>query len=163
MQMSRNRNIFKISLLLAAFLVLFVSCGSNSTNSLVTDTDSLEVLGSLGLTKDITSGCSEELFDNTEELSEDKSVEESIENTVTKETRNIQPVITEVENSNDNTSENLSSEKSVDYILNIKSKKIHYPSCRGVATMKEENKQYFDGTKEEAISQGYSPCGICKP
>ena len=29
--------------------------------------------------------------------------------------------------------------------------------------MKEKNKQEFFGTRDEAISNGYSPCGRCKP
>jgi len=49
------------------------------------------------------------------------------------------------------------------YILNKKSLKIHLPSCDGVQSMSEKNKVYFSGTKEEALAQGYSPCGSCKP
>lgn len=48
------------------------------------------------------------------------------------------------------------------YVLNIKSKKIHYPDCESVKTIKEENKGYTDDF-EEAVSQGYTPCGSCKP
>jgi len=49
------------------------------------------------------------------------------------------------------------------YILNVKSKKFHYPSCKSVDDMKEENKGYFNGTRDEAVAAGYSPCGNCKP
>jgi len=49
------------------------------------------------------------------------------------------------------------------YVLNKKSMKIHLPSCDGAQTMSEKNKLYFSGTLEEAIAQGYSPCGTCKP
>jgi len=48
------------------------------------------------------------------------------------------------------------------YVLNTKSKKIHYPDCPSVNTIKEENKELtddFDG----AVSRGYTPCGSCKP
>lgn len=50
-----------------------------------------------------------------------------------------------------------------DYILNTKSKKFHYPdkSCSG--RISEENREYFNGTREELIEDGYDPCGICKP
>lgn len=51
----------------------------------------------------------------------------------------------------------------VKYILNTNTKKIHYPSCSSVDQMKEKNKQATDLSKEELISQGYSPCGRCKP
>jgi hypothetical protein len=49
------------------------------------------------------------------------------------------------------------------YILNISSKKFHYPSCSSVKKMKDSNKKTFTGTREEAIQQGYTPCQICKP
>lgn len=50
-----------------------------------------------------------------------------------------------------------------DYILNTNTKKFHYPTCSSVNNMKEKNKQEFFGTRDEAISNGYSPCGRCKP
>lgn len=49
------------------------------------------------------------------------------------------------------------------YILNTNTKKFHYPSCSSVDDMKEKNKQEFYGTRDEAVAQGYSPCGRCKP
>lgn len=53
--------------------------------------------------------------------------------------------------------------ESVKYILNTNTKKIHYPLCSSVDQMKEKNKQATGLSKEELISQGYSPCGRCKP
>lgn len=50
-----------------------------------------------------------------------------------------------------------------DYVLNTNSKKFHIPSCSSVNKMKESNKEYFTGTRDEAIARGYSPCGNCKP
>ena len=50
-----------------------------------------------------------------------------------------------------------------DYILNTNTKKFHYPTCSSVNDMKEKNKQEFFGTRDEAISNGYFPCGRCKP
>ena len=49
------------------------------------------------------------------------------------------------------------------YILNTHTHKFHYPDCSGAASMKESNKAIFTGTRDEAIAQGYSPCGNCKP
>ena len=48
-----------------------------------------------------------------------------------------------------------------EYILNLNSKKIHFPTCQSVSQMKEENKQSSDKNKEELILDGYSPCKIC--
>ncbi len=50
-----------------------------------------------------------------------------------------------------------------DYIANKNTKKFHYPACNSVKKMKESNKLYFNGTRDELISQGYSPCGNCHP
>ena len=52
---------------------------------------------------------------------------------------------------------------SVDYILNTNTKKFHYPGCGSVKKMKDKNKQEFSGTREEAIAEGYLPCGNCHP
>ena len=50
-----------------------------------------------------------------------------------------------------------------DYILNTNSKVFHYPSCKSVDKMKEKNKKYFVGTRDEAVSMGYKSCGNCHP
>lgn len=50
-----------------------------------------------------------------------------------------------------------------DYILNKNTKKFHYPDCRSVKQMKEKNKKYYTGTRDECISMGYDPCGNCTP
>ena len=49
------------------------------------------------------------------------------------------------------------------YIANKNTKKFHYPSCSSVDDMKEKNKLYFDGSRDELISQGYVPCKRCNP
>ncbi len=49
------------------------------------------------------------------------------------------------------------------YILNIKSKKIHYPDCASVETISEHNKGEYTGSRNALIKQGYKPCGICDP
>ena len=49
------------------------------------------------------------------------------------------------------------------YIANKNSKKFHYPSCDSVKDMKEKNKLYFEGTRDELIEQGYVPCKRCNP
>ena len=49
------------------------------------------------------------------------------------------------------------------YVLNTKSKKFHLPTCSGAASLKEENREEYTGTREALIDQGYAPCGTCKP
>ncbi len=51
----------------------------------------------------------------------------------------------------------------ITYVLNINTKKFHYPYCSSVNDMKEKNRQDFNGTKEEAIALGYEGCKICNP
>lgn len=50
-----------------------------------------------------------------------------------------------------------------DYIGNKSTKKFHNPGCGSVKKMKESNKFYYTGTREEMISMGYDPCGNCHP
>lgn len=49
------------------------------------------------------------------------------------------------------------------YVLNTNSKKFHRQSCSGIADMKESAKQEYEGTRENLIAQGYTPCGKCNP
>ena len=44
------------------------------------------------------------------------------------------------------------------YIGNLRSHKLHVPSCGSLPSGK--NRVYFD-TYEEAVSAGYTPCGNC--
>ena len=59
--------------------------------------------------------------------------------------------------------QNDSPSESTDYIVNTNTGKFHYPSCSSVKKMKESNKMFFTGTRDELISQGYDPCGNCHP
>ena len=51
----------------------------------------------------------------------------------------------------------------ITYVLNIKTKKIHKPTCSGVASMKPENREDTTKTLDELIAESYEPCGTCKP
>ncbi|MBR6754931.1 MAG: MBL fold metallo-hydrolase, partial [Clostridia bacterium] len=53
--------------------------------------------------------------------------------------------------------------KETKYILNTNSKKFHYPSCSSADTISDANRKEFNGTRDELIKQGYSPCGRCDP
>ena len=50
-----------------------------------------------------------------------------------------------------------------EYILNTSTKKIHYPDCKSVKQMSEKNKKSTTQNRDSLISQGYSPCGNCRP
>ena len=63
----------------------------------------------------------------------------------------------------DQSQENATSSECTDYIVNTNTRKFHYPSCGSVKKMKESNKMYYTGTRDELISKGYDPCGNCHP
>lgn len=54
-------------------------------------------------------------------------------------------------------------EAKASYILNTNTHKFHTLGCSSVDDMTEEHKEYFTGSREEAIEKGYSPCGRCNP
>lgn len=49
------------------------------------------------------------------------------------------------------------------YILNTSSKKFHLDGCDGAYNMNSRNKKIFEGSRDILISQGYEPCGSCRP
>lgn len=51
----------------------------------------------------------------------------------------------------------------VEYILNSSTKKFHKPSCSSISSINESNKETYNGSREELISQGYEACGRCHP
>ena len=59
------------------------------------------------------------------------------------------------------TNNNPAPQPSSSYVLNKNTHKFHYASCSSVSKMAEKNKAYFNGTRDQAIAQGYSPCKQC--
>jgi len=51
----------------------------------------------------------------------------------------------------------------MDYVLNNNTMKFHYPSCSHADQIKEHNKGFYTGTRDDLIARGYSPCGGCDP
>ncbi len=56
-----------------------------------------------------------------------------------------------------------SSEGQGSYVLNARSKKIHYTDCSAVKDISPNNKEYYKGSIEDLINDGYTVCGICRP
>ena len=50
-----------------------------------------------------------------------------------------------------------------EYIINIKSKKIHKPDCSNVPDIKEKNKKIYSGNIDMLLKSGYSSCKSCNP
>lgn len=61
------------------------------------------------------------------------------------------------------TNENGTSTGKATYILNTNNRKFHREDCSSVKDIKDKNKQNYTGSREDLISQGYDPCGRCKP
>lgn len=54
-------------------------------------------------------------------------------------------------------------QSSITYILNTNTHRFHTPSCPSIQDMKAENKEMSYSAREELISEGYKPCGNCRP
>lgn len=52
---------------------------------------------------------------------------------------------------------------STTYVINISSMKFHKEDCSSISSMNQANKKVVTSTRDELVSEGYSPCGICKP
>lgn len=64
--------------------------------------------------------------------------------------------------SDDGADSNMTTEET-EYVINTNTGKFHRPNCDSVTKMKAKNKKEFTGSREELISDGYEPCGNCKP
>ncbi len=49
------------------------------------------------------------------------------------------------------------------YILNINTKKFHFPGCASAGRIKAENRREYTGSRDALLAEGYSPCGNCHP
>ena len=51
----------------------------------------------------------------------------------------------------------------VTYILNTNTMRFHRIDCKGAQTIKEHNREWFYGTRDEVTEKGFVPCGRCNP
>ncbi len=49
------------------------------------------------------------------------------------------------------------------YVINNNTKKFHYPTCLSVNDIKDNNRQDYNGNRDNLISLGYAPCKRCNP
>ena len=66
------------------------------------------------------------------------------------------------DSSDDYSTSSSSSSSGITYVASQNSDKFHYPSCSAANRIKDSNKITFS-SREDAVSRGYSPCGICLP
>ena len=49
------------------------------------------------------------------------------------------------------------------YVLNTNTGKFHLPTCTHASSIAEKNKEIFVGSRDDLLSDDFSPCGTCKP
>lgn len=52
---------------------------------------------------------------------------------------------------------------SAEYVLNMNTRKFHYPSCSSVKKIAPHNYATSNESRDTLIAQGYGPCGRCNP
>lgn len=99
----------------------------------------------------------------TDETTTEKKTNVSAKETTTKSNKETTTNNTTHSSTTTQTSEENNVTKKT-YILNINSKKIHYPDCSSAARTKEENKKTVNLSKDELqnyINDGYTFCKTC--
>ena len=77
---------------------------------------------------------------------------------------NVQPgVVIDYATGESHAAEQTVSDEQACYVLNTSSHKFHLPDCQGAATIKEENRQDYTGSRDLLIESGFEPCKICNP
>ena len=64
------------------------------------------------------------------------------------------------ENSVENGETDFENERNL-FVLNTNTKKVHLPNCKSVSTIKDKNRQDYEGTLKELKDRGYTPCMNC--
>ena len=100
---------------------------------------------------------SSKLSPNAKKLQDNTSEKKTTSTTTSKKTTSEKPKETTT------TVTTSTKSQSKTYILNTNTNKFHDPSCSSVKQMKDKNKQTYKGSREDVISQGYSPCKKCSP
>ena len=65
--------------------------------------------------------------------------------------------------SSQDTSLDQSAEQVSTFILNTNTKKFHLPTCSSATSMNSANRREITCAREDLLSDGYTPCGSCKP
>lgn len=59
--------------------------------------------------------------------------------------------------------ESLPESEKTEYILNTNTRKFHLPSCESAQDTNPQNRKEYTGSRNDLITEGYSPCNRCKP
>ena len=138
--------------------IIIISDGEAETAAIEKEADSVELEEPKGETEQ-----TEVLFS---ESSVESSGQESVSETNSGPVAEAEPVSEsepEPESESESEFEPEPEPVGTDYVGNVSSKKFHYSWCSSVKKMKESNKYYFNGTRDQMIEKGYEPCGNCHP
>lgn len=163
----------RIVLLTVIGMCLLGGCGSNKAVEADDDIASAAVTDVITVSETVEENVSEtetetspetieETIPETENVTSSETTEETIpetENDTSSETTEEAVTKTEIVTSPETTAENA---HTITYVLNTNTKRIHYTDCGSVKKIKPEN---YDTTDDfdKAISDGFKPCGNCKP
>ena len=93
----------------------------------------------------------------TEKAAEAEATEKAAETEAAKEK------VTEAEIVTEAAEEDHGEPQCATYVLNNNTMKFHRPDCPSVKRMKESNREYYNGSREDLIAMGYEPCKNCNP
>lgn len=163
----------KIVLLTVIGICLFCGCGSDEAVEADADIASAAVTDVITVPKTgivTSSETTEEAVPETENDTSSETTEETITETETEtSSETAEEIIPETETDTfSETTEETETETTAEnahtitYVLNTNTKRIHYTDCGSVKKIKPEN---YDTTDDfdKAISDGFKPCGNCKP
>lgn len=79
--------------------------------------------------------------------------------------RSVMPLPEDEAAATENASENAAPRrnKSETYIINENTGKFHYEYCSGVKDIHPENKREYNGSRDDLVAAGFSPCSRCNP
>ena len=145
------------------FVIALVSTTANTPTNTTSDIVPTTVQTTANLPTKPTKPTTEEI--TTQSTTEDtiETTSEAIIEAATEATTEATIESTEATTEATNEPTEAPASNTTDYVLNTSSGKFHYSWCSSVNQMKESNKSYFTGTREEVIQYGYSPCGRCCP
>lgn len=153
--------VIKSALCIVFCIMILGGCSQTDLN--ISDRSKVEKAETTQITTEITTEEETTIEETTvEETTEEKTTaEETTEEETTERLK--EEKTEEYEKAPKNKAPQNNKTQNGSYILNTNTMKFHYPDCKAVKKMKDENKESFSGSRDKVIAMGYSPCSICSP
>lgn len=164
--MERHFKVLAIFFILS-LIVIFSSCADDTGITIYGSKTTPEAESTQISTEEIT----------TETQAETEAITKAITETVPPVDTEAEPTFPEIElvpeettvspkteeDTQKETTENIENDYKTEYLLNTNTKKFHHPSCKSGQKIKDTNRADYNGSRDEIIAKGYSPCKICNP